>query len=90
LGIYFEIKNNYVCIKNKTLLITGGTGFFGNAVLRRFIDSDIKEVRIFSCDEKKQDDMRQFYHNDKIKYYIGDTRNKRSLDGMLCPMYQIK
>ena len=66
--------------KGKTLLITGGTGSFGNAVLRRFINSNIKEIRIFSRDEKKQDDMRQFYRNDKIKYYIGDTRSKRSLD----------
>ena len=66
--------------KNKVLLITGGTGSFGNAVLRRFLDSDIKEIRIFSRDEKKQDDMRQLYRNDKIKYYIGDTRSKRSLD----------
>lgn len=66
--------------KDKVLLITGGTGSFGNAVLRRFLDSDIKEIRIFSRDEKKQDDMRQLYRNDKIKYYIGDTRSKRSVD----------
>lgn len=64
---------------NKTLLITGGTGSFGNAVLDRFLDTNIREIRIFSRDEKKQDDMRQFYRNDKIKYYIGDTRDKRSL-----------
>lgn len=64
-----------------TLLITGGTGSFGNAVLRRFISDDFfKEIRILSRDEKKQDDMRQFYKNDKIKYYIGDTRDKRSVD----------
>jgi UDP-N-acetylglucosamine 4,6-dehydratase/5-epimerase len=62
------------------LLITGGTGSFGNAVLRRFLNTDIKEIRIFSRDEKKQDDMRQFYKNSKIKYYIGDVRNKRSID----------
>jgi len=66
--------------KDKILLITGGTGSFGNAVLNRFLKTDIKEIRIFSRDEKKQDDMRQYYRNDKIKYYIGDTRNKRSLD----------
>lgn len=67
--------------KNKTLLITGGTGSFGNAVLRRFLKSDfVQEIRIFSRDEKKQDDMRQFYKNQKIKYYIGDTRNRRSID----------
>jgi UDP-N-acetylglucosamine 4,6-dehydratase/5-epimerase len=66
---------------SKTLLITGGTGSFGNAVLRRFLDSpEFKEIRVFSRDEKKQDDMRQFYKNDKIKYYIGDTRDKRSVD----------
>lgn len=65
---------------NKNLLITGGTGSFGNAVLRRFLDTDIKEIRIFSRDEKKQDDMRQHYKNDKIKYYIGDVRDIRSID----------
>lgn len=69
--------------KNKTLLITGGTGSFGNAVLKRFLNIDIKEIRIFSRDEKKQDDMRQFYRNDKIKYYIGDTRDKRSVDSVM-------
>jgi UDP-glucose 4-epimerase len=65
---------------NKTLLITGGTGSFGNAVLRRFLNTGIKEIRILSRDEKKQDDMRQFYKNQKIKYYIGDVRDKRSVD----------
>jgi UDP-N-acetylglucosamine 4,6-dehydratase/5-epimerase len=64
---------------NKTLLITGGTGSFGNAVLKRFLHSDIKEIRIFSRDEKKQDDMRQYYNNPKIKYYIGDVRNYKSI-----------
>ena len=59
----------------KTLMITGGTGSFGEAVLRRFLDTDIKEIRIFSRDEKKQDDMRHRYRNDKIKYYIGDVRD---------------
>jgi UDP-N-acetylglucosamine 4,6-dehydratase len=63
----------------KTLLITGGTGSFGNAVLARFLDTDIKEIRIFSRDEKKQDDMRRHYNNDKLKFYIGDVRNKESL-----------
>lgn len=66
--------------ENKTLIITGGTGSFGNAVLRKFLYSGIKEIRIFSRDEKKQDDMRQFYKNDKIKYFIGDVRDKRSVD----------
>ncbi len=65
--------------KNKTLLITGGTGSFGNAVLKKFLDTDIKEIRVFSRDEKKQDDMRKFYQNDKIKFYIGDVRNVESL-----------
>ena len=67
----------------KTLLITGGTGSFGNAVLRKFLDSDIKEIRILSRDEKKQDDMRQFYNNPKIKYYIGNVRDKRSVDNAM-------
>ena len=66
--------------KDKTLLITGGTGSFGNAVLRRFLDSDIKEIRIFSIDEKKQDDMRHALQNSKIKYYIGNVRDKSSVD----------
>lgn len=66
--------------KDKVLLITGGTGSFGNAVLKRFLDSDIKEIRIFSRDEKKQEDMRIKYKNDKIKFYIGDVRDFRSVD----------
>jgi UDP-N-acetylglucosamine 4,6-dehydratase/5-epimerase len=64
---------------NKTLLITGGTGSFGNAVLRRFLDTDIGQIRIFSRDEKKQDDMRHQYRNDKLKFYIGDVRNPDGL-----------
>jgi len=66
--------------KNKVLLIAGGTGSFGNAVLRRFLTTDIKEVRIFSRDELKQDDMRKFYNNDKLRFYIGDVRDKNSID----------
>lgn len=66
--------------KDKTLLITGGTGSFGNAVLRRFLDSDIKEIRIFSRDEKKQDDMRHALQSSKIKFYIGNVREKSSVD----------
>ena len=66
--------------KDKTLLITGGTGSFGNAVLRRFLDGDIKEIRIFSRDEKKQDDMRHALQNHKVKFYIGDVRDKSSID----------
>jgi UDP-glucose 4-epimerase len=66
--------------KNKILLITGGTGSFGNAVLQRFINTELKEIRIFSRDEKKQDDMRHQYRNEKIKFYLGDVRDKRSVD----------
>ncbi|EFB2584834.1 NAD-dependent epimerase/dehydratase family protein, partial [Escherichia coli] len=65
--------------KGKTLLITGGTGSFGNAVLDRFLNTDICEIRIFSRDEKKQDDMRKKYASEKIKYYIGDVRDYRSI-----------
>lgn len=65
--------------KGKTLLITGGTGSFGNAVLRRFLDSDVGEIRIFSRDEKKQDDMRKAYASDKLKFYIGDVRDRQSV-----------
>lgn len=63
----------------KTLLITGGTGSFGNAVLNGFINTEIKEIRIFSRDEKKQDDMRKYYNNDKLKFYLGDVRDLQSL-----------
>jgi UDP-N-acetylglucosamine 4,6-dehydratase len=65
--------------KNKTLLITGGTGSFGNAVLKRFLDTDIAEIRIFSRDEKKQDDMRKRFNHPKLKFYIGDVRDSRSV-----------
>ncbi|MDF2801235.1 MAG: NAD-dependent epimerase/dehydratase family protein [Anaerocolumna sp.] len=63
----------------KTLLITGGTGSFGNAVMKRFLDTDIKEIRIFSRDEKKQDDMRKLYRDNKLKFYIGDVRDLSSV-----------
>lgn len=66
--------------KGKTLLITGGTGSFGNAVLNRFLDTNIKEIRIFSRDEKKQDDMRNHLKNEKVKFYIGDVRDFNSID----------
>lgn len=66
--------------KDKVLLITGGTGSFGHAVLKRFIDTDIKEIRIFSRDEKKQDDMRTYIKSDKVKYYIGDVRDYESIN----------
>lgn len=72
--------------KEKTLLITGGTGSFGNAVLDRFLNTDIKEIRIFSRDEKKQDDMRKIYKNNKIKFYIGDVRD---LDSIKNAMYGV-
>jgi len=66
--------------KNKILLITGGTGSFGNKVLENFLNTDIKEIRIFSRDEKKQDDMRKRYQNDKIKFFIGDVRDASTID----------
>ena len=69
--------------QDKVLLITGGTGSFGNAVLRRFLNSDIKEIRIFSRDEKKQDDMRHHLQNPKVKFYIGNVRDRQSVDGAM-------
>ena len=69
--------------KDKTLLITGGTGSFGNAVLRHFLDSDIKEIRIFSRDEKKQDDMRHELQSSKVKFYIGNIRDRQAIDGAM-------
>lgn len=69
--------------KNKTLLITGGTGSFGNAVLKRFLDTDVSEIRIFSRDEKKQDDMRHHLQNDKVKFYIGDVRDFNSINSAM-------
>ncbi|MCT7327659.1 polysaccharide biosynthesis protein [Ralstonia mojiangensis] len=65
--------------KNRILLITGGTGSFGNAVLRRFLGSELREIRVFSRDEKKQDDMRKRYNNPKLKFYIGDVRDAHSV-----------
>lgn len=72
-----------ILFKETTLLITGGTGSFGNAVLKKFLDSGIKEIRIFSRDEKKQDDMRREYKNEKIKYYIGDVRDFSSINNAM-------
>ncbi len=66
--------------KNKIILITGGTGSFGHAVLKKFLNTAIKEIRIFSRDEKKQEDMRIKYNNDKLKFYIGDVRDYNSVD----------
>ncbi len=74
---------NTSIFKNKTLLITGGTGSFGNAVLQRLLNSDIKEIRIFSRDEKKQDDMRHQLQNSKVKFYIGNVRDRQSVDGAM-------
>lgn len=68
-------------MKDKVLLITGGTGSFGNAVASRYLNTDIKEIRILSRDEKKQEDMRKFYNNDKLKFYIGDVRDYDSIEG---------
>lgn len=68
---------------DKTLLITGGTGSFGNAVTKRFLNSELKEIRIFSRDEKKQDDMRKKYNNPKLKFYIGDVRDRESVDSVM-------
>lgn len=69
---------------NKTLLITGGTGSFGSAVAKQFLNSDIGEIRIFSRDEKKQDDMRRLLLSDKVKFYIGDVRSRESIDAAMC------
>lgn len=74
---------NLEIFKDKVWLITGGTGSFGNAVLERFLEMDIKEIRIFSRDEKKQDDMRKKYNNSKIKFYIGDVREYSSIQNAL-------
>lgn len=72
--------------RDKTLLITGGTGSFGNAVMKRFLDTKVKEIRIFSRDEKKQDDMRKLYKNDKLKFYLGNTRE---IDSVKNAMYGV-
>lgn len=75
-----DVSNKYeIMFNGKTLLITGGTGTFGNAVLRRYLDSDIAEIRIFSRDEKKQDDMRRRWADARVKFHIGDVRNEQSL-----------
>lgn len=74
----FAAKDTSI-LKDKVLLITGGTGSFGHAVVDRFLNTDVREIRILSRDEKKQDDMRKDYHNDKLKFYIGDVRNLDSI-----------
>jgi len=77
------MTNESSIFKDKVLLITGGTGSFGNRVLKRFLNTDIKEIRILSRDEKKQDDMRKKYANDKIKFFIGDVRDLSSVDNVM-------
>ena len=67
-------------LKNKTILITGGTGSFGNAVLKKYLDYEVKEIRVFSRDEKKQDDQRKLYKDNRIKFYLGDVRHKGSIN----------
>ena len=76
-------KETLSMFKNRTLLVTGGTGSFGNAVVKRFLQTEISEIRIFSRDEKKQDDMRKLYNNDKLKFYIGDVRDYNSIESAL-------
>ena len=75
-----EFKKTF---KNKTVLITGGTGSFGNAFLKKILDFPLKEIKVFSRDEKKQDQMRKFYNNQKIKFFIGDVRDKGSIDNVM-------
>jgi UDP-N-acetylglucosamine 4,6-dehydratase/5-epimerase len=82
-------KGGGTVFENKTLLITGGTGSFGNAVLQRFLNTDIGEIRIFSRDEKKQDDMRRVYKNDRIKYYLGDIRDIQSIKNAIYGVHYI-
>jgi len=74
------METNEINFKNKVLLVTGGTGSFGNAVVQRFLTTEIKEIRILSRDEKKQDDMRKKYHSPKLKFYIGDVRDINSIN----------
>jgi UDP-glucose 4-epimerase len=78
-----NVSSDANIFKERTLLITGGTGTFGNAVMRRFLDTGIKEIRIFSRDEKKQEDLRLRYHNTKLKFYIGDVRSYDSVESAL-------
>jgi UDP-N-acetylglucosamine 4,6-dehydratase len=77
------MKTNYEIFRNKVLLVTGGTGSFGNAVVSKFKDTEIKEIRIFSRDELKQDNMRNLYKNEKLKFYIGDIRDKNSVNDVV-------
>jgi UDP-glucose 4-epimerase len=77
------MKTNLDTLKNKTLVITGGTGSFGNAVLRKFLNSDLTEIRIFSRDEKKQEDMRHYFQDTRLKFYIGDVRDFESVNNVM-------
>ena len=74
-----ELRKTMKGIDNSTLLIAGGTGSFGNAVLKRFLTSKVKEIRIFSRDEKKQDDMRKAYNDERLRFYLGDVRDISSI-----------
>lgn len=78
-----ELPNNYIMFKNKVLMITGGTGSFGNAVLKHFLNSELKEIRVFSRDEKKQEDMRIEYKNDKLNFIIGNVRDFDSINNAM-------
>ena len=80
LKMKYNAKKDINMFKNKILLLTGGTGSFGNAVLQRFLDSDLSEIRVLSRDEKKQDDMRKKFKNDKLKFFLGDVRDIRSIE----------
>jgi len=78
-----ERDHKTMTLKNKTILITGGTGSFGNAVVKKLLDLNVLQIRVFSRDEKKQEDMRNFYNNPKLKFYIGDVRSYESVDGAM-------
>ncbi len=77
------MKGGFLMFKGKTILITGGTGSFGNAAVERFLKTDVKEIRIFSRDEKKQDDMRRYYNNERLKFYLGDVRDLSSVNNAM-------
>jgi len=81
--IRYNMKGGFLMFKGKTILITGGTGSFGNAAVGRFLKTDVKEIRIFSRDEKKQDDMRRYYSNERLKFYIGDVRDLNSINNVM-------
>ena len=76
----YKYYKSTIDFKDKVILITGGTGSFGKAVLNKFLKTNIEEIRVFSRDEKKQDDLRKKYNNSKIKFYLGDIRDKNSIE----------